>query len=149
MEIIRVHFAGGFPNETEFASLQFGWRNDYYMEIDSIIAALDAELEKLNQARAVLSKGDNVASSVDRAQLSKPRKATRRVMSLEARKRIAEAQRKRWAATKKTKKSATTVAPKRAAKKAKRPKTADAKKATRIKPALVNAKKLLRKRRLQ
>jgi hypothetical protein len=109
----------------------------YLMDTDSIIAALDAEIERLNQARALLSKGDNTTTSVMEARASKPRRASqKRVLSPEARKRIADAQRKRWAKVKKSKKSAAAAAPKSAAKK-----TAGRKKASRKKSAKVSAKR--------
>jgi hypothetical protein len=127
------------------ARLQFGWRNAYFMDANSIIAALDAEIERLNQARALLSKSDNTTASVIQARASKPRKATKRVLSPEARKRIADAQRKRWAKVKKSKKAATTAAPKSAAKKAGGQKKANPKKSTKVsakKAAPVKPKKV-------
>jgi hypothetical protein len=66
------------------------------MEMDSIIDAIDAEIEKLQQVRALLS---GVATAATRA--SAPAKNVfrrRRRLSPEARKRIADAQKKRWAA---------------------------------------------------
>jgi hypothetical protein len=75
------------------------------MTVDSIIAALDAEIERLNQARALLAKDEGVVSSLGQAKPSKPAKAAKRTLSPEARKRIADAQRKRWAAIKWAKKS--------------------------------------------
>ena len=63
------------------------------MDVDSIIAALDAEIETLTQAHAVLSRGEILAPSLDRAQPAKPGKAAKRVLNPEARKRMADAQR--------------------------------------------------------
>lgn len=131
------------------ARLQFGWRNAYFMDVNSMIAALDAEIERLNQARALLSKSDNTTASVTQVRASKPRKAAKRVLSLEARKRIADAQRKRWAKVKRSKKAATAVAPKSAAKKTggkkkaklKKSTKASAKKAAPMKPKKVALKK--------
>jgi hypothetical protein len=131
------------------ASLQFGWRNVYFMDENSIIAALDAEIERLNQARALLSKSDNTTVGVIQVRASKPRRAAKRVLSPEARKRIADAQRKRWAKVKKSKKSVTAAAPKSRAKKAdgqkkasqKKPAKAPTKKAAQVKPKKVALKK--------
>jgi hypothetical protein len=119
------------------------------MDVDFIIAALDAEIERLNQARTLLSKSDDTIASVTQPPASKPRRASKRVLSPEARKRIADAQRKRWAKVKKSKRSATTTAPKSAAKKAagrkkanpKKSAKAPAKKAAQVKPKRVALKK--------
>lgn len=71
------------------------------MAIENILAQIDSEIERLKQARSLLSSIGTAASASGRkspkaAASSKPRK--RRVLSAEARKRIADAQRKRWAA---------------------------------------------------
>jgi hypothetical protein len=71
------------------------------MDHQSLISAIDAEIETLQQARTLLSKAANSGLTLG--------KATKRVthrLSPEARKRIADAQRKRWAAARKQKKSA-------------------------------------------
>jgi hypothetical protein len=75
---------------------------------DTIIASIDAEIERLNEARALLIvpivKPTRVAirsipkKAAKKTALQKSKKGT---MSPEGRARIAEAQRKRWAATKK------------------------------------------------
>jgi hypothetical protein len=74
------------------------------MAIESIIAQIDEEIAKLTQIRALLSTTGIVSAKVA---LPKARNAPaqakgkkRRVLSPEARKRIADAQRKRWAAQK-------------------------------------------------
>lgn len=71
------------------------------MTIDSILSQLDAEIARLTQVRALLA---NSAKSTSKFALPKVGKATtrrkKRVLSAEARKRIADAQRKRWAAQK-------------------------------------------------
>jgi hypothetical protein len=74
------------------------------MAIDSIVALIDAEIARLNQVRTLLANSTNIGS---RLTLPKAAKATakgkarkKRVLSPEARKRIADAQRKRWAAQK-------------------------------------------------
>ena len=83
------------------------------MAIESIIAQLDAEIARLNQVRTLLSATGRVEAKIT-AVKSKPTKKTRgkaakvvskgkvvkRVLSPEARKAIADAQRKRWAAQK-------------------------------------------------
>jgi hypothetical protein len=74
------------------------------MTIDSILAQIDAEIAKLTQVRSLLSGIGAVAIKVTKRKTKKktvPAKAPkRRVLSAEARKRIADAQRKRWAAQK-------------------------------------------------
>ncbi len=73
------------------------------MVIDSILAQIDAEIARLTQVRALLSgAGKNSGTAATKAATkttSAPRRR-KRVLSAEARKRIAEAQRKRWAAQK-------------------------------------------------
>jgi len=80
------------------------------MGIDHILAQIDSEIARLQQARKLLATigvistpaGHKAAKAVS---ASKP--AKRRRISAEGRKRIAEAQRKRWAAERaKTKKKA-------------------------------------------
>ena len=74
------------------------------MSIDSILQQIDAEIARLSQARALLSGlGKQVIASPALATRSTSTKASqkkKRVLSPEARKRIADAQRKRWAAQK-------------------------------------------------
>jgi hypothetical protein len=83
------------------------------MAIDNIIAQLDAEIARLQQVRNLLSATGKVEAKIT-AVKGKPAKKTRgkakaapktktgvkRVLSPEARKAIADAQRKRWAAQK-------------------------------------------------
>lgn len=72
------------------------------MAIDSIIAQIDAEIARLTQARSLLANlgaaGISVASSTIAKSPAKAGKKKKRILSPEARKRIADAQRKRWAA---------------------------------------------------
>jgi hypothetical protein len=81
------------------------------MAIDSILAQIDEEIAKLKQVRALLATTGKVATKLAERKTKdapvKPAKAAkaaktkkRRVLSPEARKRIADAQRKRWAAQK-------------------------------------------------
>jgi hypothetical protein len=74
------------------------------MAIDSVIAQIDAEIARLNQVRSLLSSAGKTsfAGHNGRAKKASATAGTRkkRVLSPEARKRIAEAQRKRWAAQK-------------------------------------------------
>ena len=74
------------------------------MSIDSIIAQIDAEIARLTQARSLLANRGPVAVAAvvpkTTKASAKPRKRKKRVLSPEARKRIADAQRKRWAAHK-------------------------------------------------
>ncbi len=80
------------------------------MAIENIIAQLDAEIARLKQVRNLLSATGKVEAKIT-AVKGKPTKKTRgkgapkaktvkRVLSPEARKAIADAQRKRWAAQK-------------------------------------------------
>ena len=69
------------------------------MSIETIIAEIDAEIARLTQVRSLLAGSRTIgASGAGR----KPSKGSnkKRVLSAEARKRIADAQRKRWAAQK-------------------------------------------------
>lgn len=75
------------------------------MAIESILAQIDAEIARLTQVRSLLANTGKAPAKTER----KAKKATgkakgnakrTRVLSPEARKRIADAQRKRWAAHK-------------------------------------------------
>ena len=73
------------------------------MAIENILAQIDSEIARLKQARALLANiGTGSKTSGRKAGRTtakgKPRK--KRVLSADARKRIADAQRKRWAAQK-------------------------------------------------
>jgi hypothetical protein len=68
------------------------------MDTQSILAAVSEEIARLEQVKALLSGGGGRTSSTSFPFGTKPRK--RRVLSKEARERIAAAQRKRWAAQK-------------------------------------------------
>lgn len=92
------------------------------MVIDSVLAQIDAEIAKLTQVRALLATTGKVAETITErvtkkrgrpakaakvvkaakpAKVAKTKKAKkRRTLSPEARQRIADAQRKRWAAQK-------------------------------------------------
>ena len=74
------------------------------MEVSGIIAQIDAQIGKLQQARALLA--GSTAGSVGRgrpkgsknaAKTAGPKKAAKRKLSPEGRKRIADAMKKRWA----------------------------------------------------
>jgi hypothetical protein len=81
------------------------------MAIDSVIAQIDSEIERLTQVRALLANTGkaSVATHNGRAKktAAKRKPGRKRVLSAEARKRIADAQRKRWAAQKAKSKSKT------------------------------------------
>jgi len=73
------------------------------MAIESILAQIDEEIAKLTQIRALLISGFTVKKSAELKVKKTSEKVTgkkRRVLSPDARKRIADAQRKRWAAQK-------------------------------------------------
>ena len=67
------------------------------MTIDNILASIDAEIARLKQVRALLS-SDGAKKTATATPVRKPRK-----MSAASRKKIADAQRKRWAKQKATK----------------------------------------------
>jgi hypothetical protein len=73
-----------------------------FMSIETILAEIDAEIARLTQVRSLLAGSRAVAASGVRSKTSKGPVKTKkkRVLSAEARKRIADAQRKRWAAQK-------------------------------------------------
>ena len=76
------------------------------MTIESILAQIDAEIAKLTQVRSLLDGIGKVAAKVTLPKTKKSPAKTkaktrkRRVLSADARKRIADAQHKRWAAQK-------------------------------------------------
>jgi hypothetical protein len=72
------------------------------MSIESILAEIDAEIARLTQVRTLLSGAGSVASNLKDRKTKKASSNSRkrRVLSPDARKRIADAQRKRWAAQK-------------------------------------------------
>jgi hypothetical protein len=67
------------------------------MDTATIIAGIDAELARLYRAKKILTSRDGSAP----AAAPKPKRKKKRILSPEARERIAAAQRKRWAAQKK------------------------------------------------
>lgn len=80
------------------------------MAIDSILSQIEAEISRLEQVRRLLSGAADIkvpanGSRGSRAAAEKPAKRTR-VLSAEARKRIADAQKRRWAAQRKAAKKA-------------------------------------------
>jgi len=70
------------------------------MNIQEITQAIDSQISRLQQARALLLQGNNSVARV--AQTSVPK---RRTLSAAGRRKIAAAQRARWAKLKKSKKS--------------------------------------------
>jgi hypothetical protein len=71
------------------------------MSGNEVLASIDAEIAALQQARALLI-GNDTAAAEKKTSSKKPLKK-KRTLSPEARARIAEGQRKRWAAQKKKK----------------------------------------------
>jgi hypothetical protein len=82
------------------------------MDTRSIIAAVDAEIAKLKEVRALLALNGKVDGLISRKSTKKVviAKPVKHVMSPEARERIADAQRKRWAKTKRAAKKAAAAA---------------------------------------
>jgi hypothetical protein len=71
------------------------------MSIESILAEIDAEIARLTQVRSLLAGSRSISPSRTINKTKGPAKRRKkRVLSAEARKRIADAQRKRWAAQK-------------------------------------------------
>ncbi len=69
------------------------------MATESILSQIDAEIARLTQARELLAKSSgNALSLLEGKGKSSTGKGKKHVLSPEARKRIADAQRKRWAA---------------------------------------------------
>jgi hypothetical protein len=70
------------------------------MATDSILAQIDSEIARLQQARKLLANLGITTKSAGRkaAKTATAKPAKKRKISAEGRKRIAEAQRKRWAA---------------------------------------------------
>ena len=108
------------------------------MTNDQIIAAIDAEIGKLQKARVLLS---SIEGTVKETAPAAKKPAKRRRLSAAARKRIGDAQRKRWAAVAAAKKTAKPAPVKKAAKKAPAKKAPVAKKAVAKKASAAKAKK--------
>jgi hypothetical protein len=75
------------------------------MSIESILAQIDFEIARLSQVRTLLATTGQVAAtkiiaSKPKKPLAKAKTIKRRVLSPEARKRIADARHKRWAVQK-------------------------------------------------
>jgi hypothetical protein len=74
------------------------------MAIESILAQIDEEIAKLTQIRSLLATTGGAAKKATgpkaKKTAAKAKGKKRRTLSPEARKRIADAQRKRWAAQK-------------------------------------------------
>ena len=67
------------------------------MEVSRIIAEIDSQILKLQQARALLADTQHVRIGPGRPKGSKSTATTKRRLSPEGRKRIADAMKKRWA----------------------------------------------------
>jgi hypothetical protein len=82
------------------------------MDYRSIIVAIDAEIAKLTRVRSLLAAGEKLDAILALNGASKKvsiKNPAKRVMSPEARERIAAAQRKRWAKTRRAAKRAGTA----------------------------------------
>jgi hypothetical protein len=74
------------------------------MSIESILLQINAEIERLQQVRSLLAASSNIKLPASAPGKRGPKpgvKRAKRNLSPEARARIAEAQRRRWAAQKK------------------------------------------------
>ena len=74
------------------------------MEHESVVAAIDAEISRLEQVRKLLAQSSSLVGAIRRASTKSAKRAKKRVLSPEARARIAAGQKKRWAAARKAKK---------------------------------------------
>jgi hypothetical protein len=72
------------------------------MVIESILAQIDAEIARLTQVRKLLSASGSVTlnTRATKAKAASGKARKKRVLSAEARRRIADAQKRRWAAQK-------------------------------------------------
>ncbi len=72
------------------------------MSLESILSQIDAEIAQLTHVRSLLAASGSASAKVTAAKGKKKpgRPKKKRTLSVEARKRIADAQRKRWAAQK-------------------------------------------------
>jgi hypothetical protein len=72
------------------------------MVIESILAQIDAEIARLTQVRKLLAASGSatVAARAVKGKTAPAKAKRKRVLSAEARKRIADAQKRRWAAQK-------------------------------------------------
>jgi hypothetical protein len=74
------------------------------MAIDTILSQIDEEIARLTQIRGLLANSGMVATkatgSKAKKAVAKVKEKQTRILSPEARKRIADAQRRRWAAEK-------------------------------------------------
>jgi hypothetical protein len=77
---------------------------------DQILNAIDEEIAKLRQARAILAESGRPSAGRTAAKATAAKPAPRRKLSAKARRAIAEAQRKRWAKVKSQKKAVTPAA---------------------------------------
>jgi hypothetical protein len=108
------------------------------MNTNEILAAIDAEIAVLKQARAILTETETADGRSPRVG-GKPRK--RRKMSAEIRAKMAAAQKKRWAAIRAAEKAAKKVPAKKVAKTAPTKQAVAPKKAAARKSSAVKAKK--------
>jgi hypothetical protein len=74
------------------------------METSQLLSAIDEEISRLTHARALLAGSNGTTRGKSKAPRAIKTAAVKRVLSPDARKRIADAQRRRWAAEKKASK---------------------------------------------
>jgi hypothetical protein len=120
MQIFREHIfrsaaiaGGNVGNNTEVIGSKWPIQpNILYadrMTIEAILAEIDSEIARLTEARRLLGTADSARSTSSKRSPKKSAGKARktRVLSADARKRIADAQKRRWAAQKsKSKKDA-------------------------------------------
>jgi hypothetical protein len=96
---------------TAHRSLSFRMNDGGFMNTATIIEHVDAEISRLQQVRALLTdedvrKGPGRPTASDAISKPVPVKLTKRVISAEGKKKIALAQKARWAKVRKTAKKA-------------------------------------------
>jgi hypothetical protein len=72
------------------------------MGVSDILASIDRQIAQLRHARALLSEEGTAPRVSTKVKASRRAKNGKRVLSAEGRKRIADAQKKRWAAQKRS-----------------------------------------------
>ena len=76
------------------------------MNTSGVLELIDAQIERLTQARKILSGSDGLGPRRETSNIRSFGSRKRRHMSAEARRRISEAQKKRWSAVKRAAKKA-------------------------------------------
>jgi hypothetical protein len=87
--------------ESLFPDVRILLRRKNSVGIESILSEIDAEINRLHEVKRLLS---SAGVKAEKESTTAVKKRSKRKLSPEARARIAEAQRKRWAAVRKSEK---------------------------------------------